>query len=125
MLVTPLQLATAVATLANRGRFVQPRMLKETDSGTPAIYATMPDVEVRNPEHWDTVLEAMQMVVSSQMTDKKDHNQALREILEQLPNREVDRETGVRLMMVSSENDDLEFVDMVESVGWVQHIFCG
>lgn len=64
-----------------------------------------------------TGLEAMQMVVSSQMTDKKEHTQALREILDQLPDRKMDRDTGVRLMMVSSENDDLEFVGMVESVG--------
>ena len=64
-----------------------------------------------------TGLEAMQLVVSSQMTDKKEHNQAINEVLEQLPNREMDRDPGVRLMMVSSENDDLEFVSMVESQG--------
>jgi benzoyl-CoA reductase subunit C len=64
-----------------------------------------------------TGLEAMQLVVSSQMTDKKEHNQAINEVLEQLPNRDMDRDPGVRLMMVSSENDDLEFVSMVESQG--------
>jgi benzoyl-CoA reductase subunit C len=63
-----------------------------------------------------TGLEAMQMVVSSQMTDKKEHSQALSEILEKLPDREMDRDPGVRLMVVSSENDDLEFVSMVEAL---------
>jgi len=64
-----------------------------------------------------TGLEAMQLVVSSQMTDKKEHNRALYEVLDKLPNRDMDRDPGVRLMIVSSENDDLEFVSMVESQG--------
>jgi benzoyl-CoA reductase subunit C len=62
-------------------------------------------------------LEAMQMVVSSQITDKKEHSQALREILDQLPRRKVSRDPGVKLMIVGSETDDLEFVRMVESRG--------
>jgi benzoyl-CoA reductase subunit C len=62
-------------------------------------------------------LEAMQMVVSSQITDKKEHSQALREILDQLPRRKVGRDPGVKLMIVGSETDDLEFVRMVESRG--------
>jgi len=64
-----------------------------------------------------TGLEAMQMVVSSQMTDKKEHSDALNDVLAQLPDREMGRDPGVRLMMISSENDDLEFVSMVESQG--------
>ena len=36
-----------------------------------------------------TGLEAMQMVVSSQLTDKKEHSQALVEILEKLPARKL------------------------------------
>jgi benzoyl-CoA reductase subunit C len=64
-----------------------------------------------------TGLEAMQMVVSSQLTDKKEHSQALVEILEELPARKLDRDTGVRLMIIGSENDDVEFARMVESLG--------
>jgi len=62
-------------------------------------------------------LEAMQMVVSGQMTDKREHSQALREVLDRLPRRETNDDPGVRLMIVGSENDDLEFVSMVESLG--------
>ena len=64
-----------------------------------------------------TGLEAMEMVVSSQMTDKEDHNRALKEILEELPERKLGRATGTRLMILGSEDDDTEFIKMVESLG--------
>ncbi len=64
-----------------------------------------------------TGLEAMEMVVSSQMTDKKEHNQALKELLKALPSRQINRETGTRLMILGSEDDDAEFLEMVESSG--------
>ena len=64
-----------------------------------------------------TGLEAMEMVVSSQMTDKEEHNRALEELLEELPERKLNRVTGTRLMILGSEDDDTEFVDMVESLG--------
>lgn len=64
-----------------------------------------------------TGLEAMEMVVSSQMTDKEEHNQALKELLKELPKRNVNRKTGTRLMILGSEDDDAEFLRMVESIG--------
>jgi benzoyl-CoA reductase subunit C len=64
-----------------------------------------------------TGLEAMVMVASSFLVDKKDHNAELRRILPELKSRSLDRETGARLMIVGSEDDDTEFVKMVESVG--------
>jgi len=62
-------------------------------------------------------LEAMVMVASSFFVDKKDHNAELKRILPELKNRKLDHETGSRLMIVGSEDDDTEFVKMVESVG--------
>jgi benzoyl-CoA reductase subunit C len=62
-------------------------------------------------------LEAMVMVASSFFVDKKDHNAELERILPELKNRKLDRETGSRLMLVGSEDDDTEFVKMVESIG--------
>jgi benzoyl-CoA reductase subunit C len=62
-------------------------------------------------------LEAMVMVASSFFVDKKDHNAELKRILPELKNRKLDNETGSRLMIVGSEDDDTEFVKMVESVG--------
>ncbi len=64
-----------------------------------------------------TGLEAMYMVLSSQVTDKREHNQELERILAELPNRRIDRPTGIRLIMVGSENDDVAFVEMVETNG--------
>ncbi len=64
-----------------------------------------------------TGLEAMVMVASSFFVDKKDHNAELKRILSELKSRTLDRETGSRLMIVGSEDDDTEFVKMVESVG--------
>jgi benzoyl-CoA reductase subunit C len=63
-----------------------------------------------------TGLEAMYMVVSSQMVDKEEHNQALEAVLKELPNRKLGRNTGTRLMIIGSEDDDTEFVEMVESL---------
>ncbi len=62
-------------------------------------------------------LEAMVMVASSFFVDKKDHNAELERILPKLKSRTLGRETGARLMIVGSEDDDTKFVNMVESVG--------
>ncbi|MBU3946863.1 MAG: benzoyl-CoA reductase, bzd-type, subunit N [Proteobacteria bacterium] len=63
-----------------------------------------------------TGVECMHMTSSSQMVDKREHNQALEKLLKELPSRKTDRETGIRLMIVGSECDDIEFMDMVESL---------
>ena len=61
-----------------------------------------------------TGLESMYMVVSSQLMDKEEHNSLLKEVLRELEQRQLGREVGTRLMMVGSENDDVEFIRMVE-----------
>ncbi len=61
--------------------------------------------------------EAMEMVIAAQMTDKAEHNQELRRILRELPNRQNGRDTGARLMIIGSEDDDTKFMNMVESCG--------
>ena len=71
----------------------------------------------KEPDPRVTGLEAMQMVVSSQMVDKDEHSQAVEEFLAELPNRKLNRNTGTRLMIVGSEDDDTEFLKMVESLG--------
>lgn len=64
-----------------------------------------------------TGAEAMEMVVTSQLMDVVEHNKLLEELLEELPDRKLDRETGLRLMMIGSEMDDIEFVQMMEELG--------
>ncbi|MFX0084842.1 MAG: benzoyl-CoA reductase, bzd-type, subunit N [Candidatus Hodarchaeota archaeon] len=63
-----------------------------------------------------TGLEAMYMIVSSQMTDKHDHNRELESILQKLPTRDLG-DPGERLMIIGSEDDDTEFITMVEGLG--------
>ena len=70
----------------------------------------------KNPNPPLTGLEAMYMVVSSQMTDKREHNKALEELLQKLSSRNLDN-PGERLMILGSEDDDTEFVAMVEDLG--------
>lgn len=61
-----------------------------------------------------TGLEALEMTLASQVIDKGEHSQALEEWLKELPKRKLDRETGTRLMIIGSEDDDREFFEMVE-----------
>jgi benzoyl-CoA reductase subunit C len=63
--------------------------------------------------------EAMEMVMSNQMVDKKEHSRAMAGLLENLPSRSLDRGEDVRLMLIGSEDDDIPFVRMVESLGAV------
>ncbi|MFQ5910901.1 MAG: 2-hydroxyacyl-CoA dehydratase, partial [Thermoplasmata archaeon] len=64
-----------------------------------------------------TGLEAMYMVVSGQMTDKDDHSRTIEDVMKELDGRNADRNVGQRLMIVGSEDDDTEFINMVESCG--------
>jgi benzoyl-CoA reductase subunit C len=61
-----------------------------------------------------TGTEAMTMVWASQLMDKREQNKMLKELIEALPTRKLERETGVRLMIIGSENDDRPFMEMVE-----------
>ena len=64
-----------------------------------------------------TGLEAMEMVLSSQMADKEEHSKLLEELLLELPGREMNRNPGVRLMIIGSEDDDRVFMQNVENLG--------
>jgi penicillin-binding protein 2 len=68
-LATPLQLAVATATIANRGRFIIPRLARasrfpgaETETPFPVISR---QITVGNPRYWDQVIAAMTQVVES------------------------------------------------------------
>lgn len=64
-----------------------------------------------------TGLEAMYMTVSSMWVDKEEHSAEIEKILAQLPDRQLNRDTGARLLIVGSEDDDTAFINMVEAVG--------
>lgn len=65
MWATPLQLATAASIMANRGRVVQPRMLKAIDGVPyePVIADPVADVVINDPDNWRYIEESMSMVV--------------------------------------------------------------
>ena len=64
ILVTPMQLASAIATLANRGKAVMPRMMK-SGAELPEIPAKkkLHDIELIPDHVWDLILKSMEMVV--------------------------------------------------------------
>lgn len=72
MLATPLQLAQATALIANRGRWIRPRLLKDANGMKPEelIAAglledreTPPNITVRDQRYWDQVTRGMIEVV--------------------------------------------------------------
>ena len=71
MWATPLQLATAASIIANKGKVMQPRMLKAVDGKAfePVIRDPIPDVMVRDPDYWRYMEEAMTMVVHRPFSD--------------------------------------------------------
>lgn len=61
-------------------------------------------------------LDAMYMVVSSQMVEKGEHARATQEWLGQLDSNAASGSGRTRLMVLGSENDDVEFIRMVEGL---------
>jgi benzoyl-CoA reductase subunit C len=59
----------------------------------------------------------MYMTVSSMWIDKDEHSAEIEKVLKQLPDRQINRSTGARLMVVGSEDDDTAFIELVERLG--------
>lgn len=67
MLATPLQMATATALIANRGTWVEPRLLRDV-IGDDSVEDVLPDethqpLTLKNPEEWEYVVESMAEVM--------------------------------------------------------------
>lgn len=69
-LVTPLQMANAIAAIANRGIRYQPRFVETLKQANGEIVAPAPvasaPVILKNEKNWDLVMDAMRDVVASQ-----------------------------------------------------------
>ncbi|MFC1563701.1 benzoyl-CoA reductase, bzd-type, subunit N [candidate division KSB1 bacterium] len=61
--------------------------------------------------------ETMEVAMAQQMVDKKEHTELLKELIASIDSGQSSRNTGTRLMILGSEDDDIAFVNMVESVG--------
>jgi benzoyl-CoA reductase subunit C len=65
-----------------------------------------------------TGAEALEAVLAMQVADKREHSALVEELLAGLPARDAPPGSGgARLLLVGSEDDDLEFVRMVEKAG--------
>jgi len=64
-----------------------------------------------------TGLEALYASITAQFVDKEEHNRELERVIAEVKKRPQDRDEGVRLMTIGSENDDCGFMAMIESVG--------
>lgn len=67
MLATPLQLATATALIANRGHWVEPRLLKDVKGERP-LEEILPEsthepLQLKNPDDWEYVVDSMAEVM--------------------------------------------------------------
>ncbi|WP_136247603.1 penicillin-binding protein 2 [Halomonas borealis] len=64
--ITPLQLASATAVLANHGDWVKPRLVGDMGDEPVSIDLadTPPDIELEHPEWWDSVISGMEQVLS-------------------------------------------------------------
>jgi len=62
-----------------------------------------------------TGVDALDISLSEQTVDKREHSEALRELLKELPQKKLKRETGTRLMIIGSEHEDRTFLEMVEA----------
>src|SRR5690606_16064280 len=67
MLATPLQLATATAVIANRGRWMEPRLLRDVKGDRSAL-EVLPigdhsTLSLKNPDDWEYVVDAMEAVM--------------------------------------------------------------
>ena len=65
LLVTPLQLATVASLIANRGRWVRPRMLLSSDSDPEGFDPPPPIPDVTGPrlDDWERMIDSMEDVV--------------------------------------------------------------
>jgi benzoyl-CoA reductase subunit C len=64
-----------------------------------------------------TGVESMYMTCSQFFTDAREWLSVATAVKKELATRKLDRDPGKRLLLVGSENDDLEFIQLVESLG--------
>lgn len=63
-----------------------------------------------------TGVESMYMTCAQFFTDAREFTPVAERVYEELQTRKLDRQVGKRLLIVGSENDDIEFMQMVETL---------
>ena len=99
MQVTPMQLATATATLANHGVRFRPQLLFATQADDEQIIYTQPTTEtpvvLKQDIYWETIINAMQNVITEGTGYSFGH-----------PSYSVAAKTGTAQVVNSRENDN-------------------
>lgn len=126
MWATPLQLATATAIMANKGKVVQPRMLKAVDGVPFEPVADDPkqDVYVNDPDYWRYIHESMTMVVHRPYSDVfRDYGTAFEAIAmadRDMPYKMAGKSGTAQVVGISQEilsSDDIEVSDLNKDHG--------
>ena len=120
MWATPLQLATAASIMANKGKVMQPRMLKAIDGEPyePEILDPVSDVVVNDPDYWRYIEESMSMVVHRAYNDVfREYGTAYEAIAmedREMPYRMAGKSGSAQVVGISQEilqSDDIQVSD--------------
>ena len=120
MWATPLQLATAASIMANKGKVIQPRMLKAIDGEPydPEILDRVSDVVVNDPDYWRYIEESMSMVVHRAYNDVfREYGTAYEAIAmedPEMPYRMAGKSGSAQVVGISQEilqSDDIQVSD--------------
>jgi len=71
-----------------------------------------------------TGTEAMYMTCAQFFTDAREFVKVAEKVKEELATRKLDRDPGQRIMLVGSENDDIEYISMIETLGERESVGC-
>ncbi|MCK4614616.1 MAG: 2-hydroxyacyl-CoA dehydratase, partial [Thermoplasmata archaeon] len=71
-----------------------------------------------------TGTEAMYMTCAQFFTDAREFIEVAEEVKKELETRKLDRDPGQRIMLIGSENDDIEYLSMIETLGERESVGC-
>jgi len=71
-----------------------------------------------------TGTEAMYMTCAQFFTDAREFLPVAEEVKRELTARRLDRDPGKRIMIIGSENDDIEYINMIETLGERESVGC-
>jgi benzoyl-CoA reductase subunit C len=71
-----------------------------------------------------TGTEAMYMTCAQFFTDAREFVSYAEEVKKQLETRKLERDPGKRIMIVGSENDDIDYLNMIETLGERESLGC-
>jgi benzoyl-CoA reductase subunit C len=71
-----------------------------------------------------TGAEAMYMSCANFFTDATEFTEVAEEVKKELVDRKLDRDPGKRIMLIGSENDDIDYLKMIETLGERESVGC-